>query len=273
LFYRNSSFDSPSDNAIAPDKSPLLPGQTATFANYSSYSLGINGIMLDYAGPAINFFATDFVFNVGNNSTPASWIGASAPVSVTVRPGAGVGGSTRIEIAWIDATIQQQWLQITFKGGAGATSGLDASDVFYFGNAIAESGNSPTDTKVDAIDQLAPRAGATTGALITNPLDYDRDGIVGSQDEVIARNCFTYFINQLQLITPPGPPPAPPAAAALPILAPAQPLGGVGRTFSLAPLSSTAISGEWFPLARIKMAPPAKKIHLAVIKPPTRKLS
>ena len=51
IFYSNSKFDAASDdNAIATDKQALLPGQTATFANYTSYSQGINGIMVDIAG-------------------------------------------------------------------------------------------------------------------------------------------------------------------------------------------------------------------------------
>src|SRR5580698_7642731 len=50
IFYNDSAFDGNStaanaadDAAIATDKTPLLPGQTAGFANYTSYSRGING--------------------------------------------------------------------------------------------------------------------------------------------------------------------------------------------------------------------------------------
>ena len=38
------------DAAIAPDKTALLPMQTARFANYTSFDKGINGIMVDIAG-------------------------------------------------------------------------------------------------------------------------------------------------------------------------------------------------------------------------------
>ena len=49
IFYNNSAFDDPAtggsdDDAIATDKEALLPGETAGFANYTSYSRGINGI-------------------------------------------------------------------------------------------------------------------------------------------------------------------------------------------------------------------------------------
>ena len=57
VFYNNSAWDGNSpaanaadDAAVAPDKNPLLPGGTATFANYSSYGKGVNGVMIDIAG-------------------------------------------------------------------------------------------------------------------------------------------------------------------------------------------------------------------------------
>jgi hypothetical protein len=40
------------DGAIATDKVALPPGQTGTFANYTSYPRGINGIMVDIQGLA-----------------------------------------------------------------------------------------------------------------------------------------------------------------------------------------------------------------------------
>src|SRR4029450_12059139 len=46
---RNTAADAQDDAAIATDKQALLSGQTATFANVSSYSRGINGIMFDRA--------------------------------------------------------------------------------------------------------------------------------------------------------------------------------------------------------------------------------
>jgi len=56
VFYNNSFYDgnnpainAADDEAIATNKQALLPGQTATFANYTSYSKGINGVMVDVA--------------------------------------------------------------------------------------------------------------------------------------------------------------------------------------------------------------------------------
>ncbi len=58
LFYNNSLFDGfdpeagPSDDAaLAWDKVALQPGDSATWENYSSYSRGINGIMVDLSQP------------------------------------------------------------------------------------------------------------------------------------------------------------------------------------------------------------------------------
>ena len=105
IFYNNSSFDgnstainSADDAAIATDKSALLPGSTATFANYTSYSKGINGIMVDMAGLTGTITASDFTFKVGNASDTSTWTTAPTPTSITVRAGAGVNGSDRVEI-------------------------------------------------------------------------------------------------------------------------------------------------------------------------------
>ena len=57
IFYNHSSFDGndpaptqDDDDAIAPDKNALLPGGTATFANYTSFDQGINGVIIDLLG-------------------------------------------------------------------------------------------------------------------------------------------------------------------------------------------------------------------------------
>ena len=96
VFYNHSAWDDndPSanandDSAIATDKSALLPGGTATFANYSSYDKGINGIMVDIANLPGTPTASDFTFKTGNDNSPSGWAIAPDPVSITVRAGAG----------------------------------------------------------------------------------------------------------------------------------------------------------------------------------------
>ena len=75
LFYNNSYWDNKDpaanaadDNAIALDKVALLPGRSATFSNYSSYSRGLNGIMIDVKGlPGASLTTADFTFRYGND--------------------------------------------------------------------------------------------------------------------------------------------------------------------------------------------------------------
>ena len=211
IFYNNSTFDGndpaagPSDDqAIAPDKQALLPGGSATFSNYTSYCRGINGIMVDVANPLNTPTSSDFVFRVGNSSDPAAWTPPPAPSSIVTRPGAGANHSSRIEIIWPDNAIQNQWIQITVK--ADAATGLARPDVFYFGNAVGETGNSSTDAVVDSADEQAVRDDAHAffnPAPITDPNDFNRDGKVDATDQLIARNNRTKPNLALQLIDPP----------------------------------------------------------------------
>ncbi|MCK4275994.1 MAG: hypothetical protein KAX78_05740, partial [Phycisphaerae bacterium] len=95
IFYNNCAFDgndpaanASDDAAVATDKAPLLTGQVATFANYTSYSRGINGVMVDVDGLSVAPTASDFDFKIGNDSAPSGWATAPAPMSITVRAGA-----------------------------------------------------------------------------------------------------------------------------------------------------------------------------------------
>ncbi|MGD0283960.1 MAG: PKD domain-containing protein, partial [Dissulfurispiraceae bacterium] len=187
VFYNNSRFDRTTDDAaIATDKSALLPGSPATFANYTSYSRGINGIMVDIKGlPATALTKTDFVFKVGNDDDPEGWsLVPVDPISITVRPNAGVNGSDRVTIIWADNVIENEWLQVTVK--ANDNTGLAAPDVFYFGNLKGESGDNAT---VNISDEEAARTHRTgfTLAPLTNLYDYNRDGQVNASDDLIAR--------------------------------------------------------------------------------------
>jgi hypothetical protein len=207
-FYNRSSFDGQNGSsnvadgfAVAPDKQALLPGQTATFANYTSYDKGLNGIMIDIA----NFQGVpgpdDYTLLVGNNSDPSTWTPAPTPTFITGYLGSGVDGSTRLEIVFDDNDVQNEWLQVTLH--ANANTDLLTPDVFYFGNAIGEAGDSPNSAAVNAIDELAARA-APGPATLANPYDFNRDGVVDLTDQVIARSHATFFLNQLALIAPPA---------------------------------------------------------------------
>ncbi len=213
IFYNNSKWDgydeaanAADDGAIAPDKRPLLPGQTATFANYTSYDKGINGIMIDLELPSDGGGtlspADDFDFKVGNSNTPGTWVDASTLPTVTIRAGAGLSGSDRVTLIWPAGSIKKQWLQVTVL--ATANTGLPAPVVFYFGNAIGECGNSTADANVNVTDVVQTRANQSLATVpITSNYDYSRDGKVNVADVVLCRANQVLPSAALKLITVP----------------------------------------------------------------------
>ena len=239
VFYNNSAYDgndpaanAADDGAVAPDKQALLPGQTATFASYASYSKGINGLMIDVRGlpadavPAVEDF---FGFRVGNNADVGTWAAAPPPTSVVLRPGAGVGGSDRLALVWADRAIANTWLQVTVK--ANASTGLRVPDVFYVGNAVGETGNlpaNPTAAAVNSADVVRTRNAQLRPATITSPYDHNRSGgRVNSLDVALARN---NQLVSLRLITPP------PAAGTAGVLSAGAPPASAG----VVPASTTS---------------------------------
>jgi hypothetical protein len=232
LFYKGSSHYNVTntqfpgfsdDNAIAIDKVAYLPGTgAATFANLSSYSGGITGIMIDLFGPGSHSSITagDFIFKVGNNNMPSAWWTAPAPSTVTVRPGAGVSGSDRVELIWAAGVIKKTWLEVITL--ADSNTGLSQSpvlpanqaDVFFFGNALADSGQFDTATSatVDGNDELAARnhpQSVLAHVPITNPYDYNRDGAVDGNDQLLSRNNATSLANVTRFLNLSNPPAAP----------------------------------------------------------------
>lgn len=164
VFYNTSKFDGQNaaanandDLAIATDKAALLPGSRGNVtANYTSYSRGLNGLMIDIAGLTSPLTAVDFEFRIGNDNTPTGWAVAPTP-TFDFRAGAGVGGSGRVTLIWPDGEIVKEWLQVKVK--ATVATGLTSPDVFYFGNAVGEAAHAVGNTLVNSTDELL---GATT---------------------------------------------------------------------------------------------------------------
>jgi PhoPQ-activated pathogenicity-related protein len=109
---------------------------------------------------------------------------------VSVRAGAGTGGSDRVEIVWTDGAISKKWLQVIVE--ANHRTGLAQSDVFFFGNAVGNSGSG--DTSVNSLVTATDESGARTNPQlvannipVTNIYDYNRNGSVSAIDESIAR--------------------------------------------------------------------------------------
>jgi len=202
VFYGGSSHGT----TIAPDKTPLLPGTAgsiATAANYTSYSRGINGLAVDLANlpPDVTPAADDFAFHTGNDNHPAGWTELNVEPIVTLDRGAGVDGSDRVTITLPDGAVANAWLQVTILPTAGCP--LPAADVFYYGNAVAEAGDSATAATVTITDLLLARnnpRGFLTPVDITFPYDHDRDGRVDAVDVLLARNNQTSFFDALKLI-------------------------------------------------------------------------
>jgi hypothetical protein len=193
LMYVGASGASAS-TSLATDKSALLPGQSSTFANYTNFSRGLNGLAIDLTGlPAtttssqiaasLQFANWDGIAAAGFVSLP----GAAVP-TVTLLPSGGTSGSARVRITFPDNTVQNTWLRVTLA--ANSDTGLAANDVFYFGNVIGELGvgNSTTRLSVDAQDialMLANQSPRPNSANATNIYDMDRNGRVNGQDYAI----------------------------------------------------------------------------------------
>jgi len=183
VFYNNSAFDESSgspglsnDTAIA-DTSLLLPGQTASGANYTSYKRGLNGLLIDFDALPVAPAASDFRFQIGNTGRVATWRDAPEPAEINLRPQAGGNGGHRLELIWADGAITNTWLQVTLL--ANAHTGLAADEVFYVGNCVGEvTGDGATGSPdLAAIFQH-------NGQLVTapNPYDVDGNGAVGLSD-------------------------------------------------------------------------------------------
>ena len=202
VFYNNSDFDAQTpgagprdDAAIAPDKVAHLDtpdNDPPTFSNVTSYAKGINGVMIDLANlppgaePALT--SEDFDFH-----------GALRPVSVSVRRGAGAGGSDRVTLIWTDyspgievATLATAngWLTVTVK--ANERTGLVEPDFFRFGNLIGETGDvgGTLGWRVNGLDLAAVRRSLNTPAPISSPTDFNRDGRTNALDMAIVRRQF-----------------------------------------------------------------------------------
>lgn len=188
IFYNRSAFDGndpaagpADDSAIAADKTALLPGQQATWQNYTSYSRGINGLMIDLDVVGDDVTAANFQFRAGNGDNPAAWTALAISPTISIRHN--VGGRDRVTLTWPDNTIQDTWLEVK------VLSSMAVPDVFYFGNMRGETGDSTADSVVNVADFAATRSRSHSPAPagITDPYDHDRDGLVSAADYNLVR--------------------------------------------------------------------------------------
>ncbi len=204
IYYKDSNFDDGDMGAVAPGKSVLEFGQTATFANYTSYWKGINGFVIDLNDlnqvPTTGTVGDFFEFHIGNDDTPAGWATAPSPTLV-YQSDVDASGTDRVFLTWADNAIENTWLEILVL--ANASTGLANPEVFYIGNAIGETGNDSANAVVNLADVAGVRANQTGfgSTDISDPYDFDRNEKVNLIDLSIARSNQSGF-SPLKLITP-----------------------------------------------------------------------
>lgn len=167
-----------------------MPGvQTTTTANFTNYSRGLNGIVVDLNSPSnlSGITAASFQFAVWNSfpdSTP-NFVTISPTVTVSTFASGGTASSDRVKLAFLDREIENAWLRITVL--ADANTGLAANDVFYFGNARFDvTPTSPFPSQqvtINAFDVngIRARQGQNSG-VVSNVFDVDRNGVVNAFD-------------------------------------------------------------------------------------------
>ncbi len=204
VFYHNApnaNFSSAglANSAIDPTKSALLPGQTASFANYTNYAKGLNGIALDVNHlRSEQLSSANFQFEGWNGITPEGFVPTTVtPTAIEVLAVDSL--TSRIKLTFPDfnaanpsASLQNTWLRVTVL--ANPETGLFANDVFYFGNAIADVnvGNigTPTTVRVNASDTAAVRFNQSPGINsvgLSNIYDINKDARVNATDTAIVR--------------------------------------------------------------------------------------
>ena len=212
VFYNNSVFDPSGDeDAIAPDKVALLPGQAPSFENVTSYTKGINGIIIDVAHlPADYLTKPDLQFRMSGVGGTGGWTDAPEPRGVGRLNGQGTDRSDRVVVTWDDPVIRNRWIEVTVK--ANERSLLPADDVFYFGNLVGETGDAASPLRVTALDVAATRrAIGSQNVSVYDRHDFDRNGVVNALDLAAVR---ANISRGLQFVVPPAAGNAGPAGAA-----------------------------------------------------------
>ena len=109
-----------------------------------------------------------------------------------------------------DRVSTGEWLEVTLLS-TGST-GLGASDVFYFGNLGGETGDDPNNAKVNALDLGRTQAHLHETATISSPYDPNHDGRINALDIAAIK---VNLNRSIHLIQPVGEDGGPPAATSL----------------------------------------------------------
>jgi uncharacterized delta-60 repeat protein len=189
------------DEDVAPDKAALLPGQTATFANVTSFADGITGVVVDVRGLATRTFGeleAPLLFSFrrgGATGTPPAWQPTTLP-RMTVLRGGGADGSDRVILRFDPATaVKNGWLEATVL--ANAYTGLSRPDVFYVGNLVGEAGDVRFPLRVNALDVAAVKRALNTSVGVGSPLDFNRDGRINALDVALVKQSLGHSLDAL----------------------------------------------------------------------------
>ncbi|MEO1528788.1 MAG: proprotein convertase P-domain-containing protein [Planctomycetota bacterium] len=198
------------ESAIDTSKVALLPGESSSFANYSNYASGLNGIIVDITDLPATTTAPDLQnlveFATWDGIDAAGFADAGITPSIELFPGEGANGSTRVKITIGNGDVTNTWLRTTIL--AGPETALENNDVFYFGNVVGDTGagNTPTRIRVNAIDTALIRSNqslAPNSVGVDNPYDINRDGRVNAIDTALVRSNQD-FAGSVAPITAPG---------------------------------------------------------------------
>jgi len=84
-------------NAIDATKVTLLPGQTTSTANYTNYSLSLNGLLVDIENLPATLSVSDFQFATWDGINAAGFTSIAVAQTVSVIAGGGLNGSSTDE--------------------------------------------------------------------------------------------------------------------------------------------------------------------------------
>lgn len=156
----------------------------ATQAQYTGFSKGITGVIVDIASAPRAPVVGDFAFiNKGRTGTGTAVV---TPSDFKVWVGAGDGGSDRCFIAFTADSLKLVWLEVQVLGGTGKL--LATQDTHWWGNSPGDcviDGHTTAAILTNASDAGAVKAGYNSlknPSPVTSLFDIDKSRVVDAQD-------------------------------------------------------------------------------------------
>lgn len=166
-FFYNESFY---QGETAPGKTAFLSTQSeATSANFTNYSGGVGGIIVDFnleSGESLS--ASDFSFEFIDNS---QW------TALSIAPTIEIDGS-RSTVSWsFDGAVKDNWLKVTVQGLA---------EQMFFGSIVGDANEDGALSPIDALLIINDiNENGSHLSSIGDPMDINRDGSVNPMDVLL----------------------------------------------------------------------------------------